>query len=133
MTETDRHAGVQRRECLMTSINPRAQHDYLVDFEGIIGNDGVRLLIRYVPDRAIIDAGSFAGYLATLATWQWPAPEALAMAVLDDVNNQLIPRWVQVRVTVRPRNGLPSCHRIVVEDRQPGWDNAEIVSRIALL
>ena len=116
---------MRRRERLTTAPNPDARHDYLVELQGEPA-PGTRLIIRYVPDRLIADAAGAASYLGALAVETGAAPEALAIAVLDDLNNELIPRWVEVAI----ERDQPLPHRVVVEDRQPGWDNPPFFARL---
>ncbi len=116
---------MHRRELLTTVANPDARHDYLVELSGEPVR-GTRLTIRYIPDRLVAAAAGAATYLGALAVDAGTAPEALAIAVLDDINNELVPRWVEV--TVERDQPLP--HRVVVEDRQPGWDDPPFLARL---
>ena len=50
------------------------------------------------------------------------------MTMLDDVNNELIPRWAQVELTAGPGDA-GDCHGVIIEDRQPGWDNPALLAR----
>ncbi|ABC21333.1 hypothetical protein [Rhodospirillum rubrum] len=127
-----------RRDGLLTRPNPAPRHDYLVILDGrprvdLPGLTDPLLVVRLVPDRLLIDGPAFAGYIAGLGRWSWPGPEDLTLAVLDDINNEVVPRWVQVEVRAsqtagrsddhdQPANrvaGLP--HRVIAEDRQPLW------------
>ena len=45
-----------------------------------------------------------------------------------DLNNELIPRWVQVTVL---GTSADMAHRVTLEDRQPRWDNAALLSRMS--
>ena len=112
---------MHRRDRLTTAANPDARHDYLVTLTGA-PQPGTRLELRYVPDRWVIDPAGFAAYLAGPADLP-EGLEALALAVLDDVGNEAVPRWAEVRTE---RAG----HRVVVEERQPGWDNPHLFGRM---
>ena len=112
---------LHRRECLTITANPDARHDYLVVLSGE-PQPGTVLELRYVPDRWVIDPAGFAAYLSQLAGFPGGL-EALALAVLDDVGNEAVPRWTEVR-TER------IAHRVVVEDRQPMWDNPHLFARM---
>ncbi|WP_353860369.1 hypothetical protein [Azospirillum formosense] len=117
---------MHRREFLTTAANPDARHDYLVELHGEPA-PGTLLTLRYVPDRSIATPDGVAAYLGALSDTAVAAgPEALAIAVLDDLNNELIPRWVEVTV----ERARPVPLRVVVEDRQPGWDNPHLFSRM---
>lgn len=119
-----------RRSLLTTAANPGPHHDYLVSLTGFVHRTGAvnghtTLSIRYVPDRAILAPPIFELYLDALAGQDRP-PETLAITVLDDLNNELLPRWLQVAVT----RDHPFDHRVVVEDRQPTWDNPAVMARL---
>lgn len=116
---------MHRRHLLTTAPNPDARHDYLVDLEGE-PIPGTRLAVRYVPDRLIADPAGFAAYLRALAGPAGGGLEALALAVLDDLNNELVPRWAEVTA----ERSAPLPHRVVVEDRQPNWDNPPLFARM---
>lgn len=123
---------MRRRELLTTLPSPDIRHDYLVELTGE-PTPGTRLTLRYVPDRVVATPDGMAAYLAALAGGGGDdgdggggGPEALALGVLDDVNNELVPRWAEV--TVERATPLP--HRVVVEDRQPAWDNPQIFARL---
>lgn len=119
-----------RRELLAVAANPAPRLDYLValvgDLAGELGE--VRLTVRYVPDRLILAPPAFVAYLAALGGAEWPSLEALAAAVLDDLNNELVARWVQVAAEAEAAAGLR--HVVVLEDRQPRWDNRVLLERL---
>ncbi|WP_207455123.1 hypothetical protein [Azospirillum sp. SYSU D00513] len=115
------------RDLLTTGANPDARHDYLVELSGE-AMPGTALTVRYVPDRLVARADGFAAYLAALAGFDG-GPEALALAVLDDLNNELVPRWAEVAVA----RTAPLPHRVTVEDRQPNWDNPHLFARMRAL
>ena len=106
-----------RRERLTTRPSPDARHDFLVELRGE-PLPVVRLTLRLVPDLLVADPASVVAYLAEFAGFA-DGLEALAVAILDDVNNELVPRWVEVAV----ESDTPLPHRVVIEDRQPTWDN----------
>ncbi len=113
-----------RRERLATRPSPDARHDFLVELSG--GPlPGVRLTLRLVPDLLVPDPASVLDYLAEFAGFP-DGLEALAVAILDDLNNELVPRWVEVAV----ESDAPLPHRVVIEDRQPAWDNPRLLARL---
>lgn len=89
--------------------NPRAHLDCVVTLDGEHGIGEacpVRFRLRYVPDKLIFDTGSFGVYLASVtAPDEWVSLEASAADILDDVNNEIVPRWIQVTVTIQPGDG----------------------------
>lgn len=123
----------QRRSLLETHGDPGGSADYLVRLHGEFSNgDGsIRVRLTYVPDRSLLKADTLELYLSALASVEWPSLEALAVAALDDVRNELVPRWVQV-VLVAGGTGRHH-HTVVVEDQQPGWSNPALLSRLAPL
>ncbi len=123
-----------RRSRLTTAPNPGGRHDYLVSIEATAWFMGaerpVTVTLLYIPDRLVLPPGKFSAYLEALDGCAWPTPEAAAAAVLADVNNELIPRWVQVRLAAAGPGGAER-HGVILEDRQPGWDNPDLLGRLA--
>ncbi len=125
----------QRRQALRTETNPHRRLDYVVTLDGAVRlppvaaedtDDDGRIVIRYVPDRLVLVPAGFWAYVAGLAPGPWPVLEALAAVVMEDLNNELVPRWL--RVDLR-REGSPA-HHVSLEDRQPRWQTPEILSRL---
>lgn len=110
------------RDLLRTAPSPDPRHDYLAGFDGAVGDATIGVV--YVPDRLTVTADSVAVWLAAFPTD--PAPEALALALLDDLNNELVPRWVRVAV----RRDRPLRCWAVVDDRQPTWDNPTLLAAL---
>jgi hypothetical protein len=128
-----------RRELLSVLPNPEVKIDYVVTLRGRIGTAqesrraGIRL--RYVPDKYILGEDAFRRYLDDLANGTWNSLEELAALILHDINNEVIGRWVQVTVgkppaTTAAAEGSERLHTVVIEDRQPRWDNLQILSRL---
>lgn len=110
------------RELLSVTPSPDPRHDYLVTLSGAVGGaegDGAiaggRVSISMVPDRLVVVPDSLVDYLAALDGSE--TTEALALRVLDDMLNELVPRWIEVIVT----RDTPLRHEVRVEDRQPDW------------
>jgi 7-cyano-7-deazaguanine reductase len=98
---------------------------------GIEGSDALQFRLRYVPDKLIFDAESFTPYLESLTSPDaWISLEASAAHILDDVNNEIVPRWIQVTLTRTPDADLSSSHSVMLEDRQPKWDNSALLGRV---
>ncbi len=124
-----------RRRFLITARNPDAKLDYLIVIAGHMAthsnvNRSI-ISLRYVPDKMILQPASFGHYLDALSTLEWDGLEEAAAAVLNDVNNEIIARWLQVRISA-PEKVHPSIdsHEVLLEDRQPNWDNARLLSRM---
>lgn len=125
----------ERRSLLATGRNPDIKLDYVISISGQIvafGElDSSAVSLRYVPDKVILQPASFGRYLDALGKLDWTALEEAAAAVLNDVNNELIARWVQVWISApgQIRLGVDA-HEVLLEDRQPNWDNAGLLSRL---
>lgn len=125
----------ERRGLLIHQPNPNGRLDYVVTVEGRTGSaadsgSAAAVVLRYVPDRQILQAGTFQTYLAALLP---PAAgiEATANLILEDINDALVPRWVHVSVTVAGDSGpMAGAHQVAVEDRQPRWDNPGLLDRL---
>ncbi|MCR9220810.1 MAG: hypothetical protein NXI21_11335 [Alphaproteobacteria bacterium] len=114
--------------------NPNPRIDYLVRLEGETTGardhgGPARVVLSYVPDKRIVRQAAFRDYLAGLTGIEAGAnlPERLALRILGDFNDELVPRWVQVVVATPGDAG----HRVLVEDRQPKWDNRVLLARAA--
>jgi len=127
-----------RRRLLRVSPNPDRGLDYIVTLSGSVQQDASQnqprrqiIELRYIPDKFILDSRAFAHYLNALTPVTWPTPEDLAVTVLTDLNNEIICRWLQVALTMpsMPNTGLEH-YEILIEDRQPGWDNARLLARL---
>ncbi len=121
----------QRRARVPVEVNPRTGLDYIVTQEGHLGMAGfdaaIEVRLRYIPDRDIVARAVFADYLLALAEYDWSSLEDLGQTMLSDLNSELVPRWVQLILTARPGGEL---HNVVLEDRQPKWDNPKLLARL---
>ena len=126
-----------RRSLIATKSNPGPKLDYVVEIAGHVstsenGQSG-DVNLRYVPDRLIIEPASFARYLDGLTSVDWASLEDVAVAILNDMSNELVARWVHVTVSIaEPDDGHTGVNRHVVmlEDRQPKWDNSQLLDRL---
>jgi len=125
---------LERRSHLASTPNPDKKLDYIVTLEGYLPSahsQSRHISLRYVPDRDVLDAKAFGNYLAALAKEPWETPEDLAVTVLTDVNNEVVARWVQVSLSVPElQHHAVKTHAVVLEDRQPGWDNTNLLGRL---
>lgn len=125
---------LERRSHLTSTANPDKALDYIVTLEGHLPNSHSQsrhILLRYIPDRQVLSAKSFGGYLEALSGEPWNTPEDLAVTILSDVNNEIVARWVQVSVNLPElQHHAVQTHAVIIEDRQPGWDNANLLSRL---
>ena len=52
------------------------------------------------------------------------------LCLLDDLNDILIPKWLQLSVQMRQENNH-LVESFLIEDRQPRWDHPSLLARIA--
>lgn len=117
-----------RRALLRLTDNPEPALDYLVTLTASLP-DGSGVEIRCVPDRLVLDAHCLPIYMAAVP----PAgPELTAATILGDLGNELLPRWLRISVTA-PASTAGIGHRVVMEERQPRWDNPALLGRLAPL
>ena len=125
---------IERRSRLSSTANPDKKLDYIVTLEGHLPNSqshSRHIALRYVPDRDVLDAKSFGVYLEALSQSPWATPEDLVVTILSDINNQIVARWIQVSLNVPElQHHAVETHAVVIEDRQPGWNNAGLLSRL---
>lgn len=121
-----------RRSTLAIDHNPRPDIDYVVGATGQItsavpagATAQVELILQYVPDRDILTSTGWTHYLATLDNSPWASVEALATAVFDDLINELVPRWLCLRVNVAGQFAI-------LQDQQPNWHNSDLLTTISL-
>ncbi|MBO43625.1 MAG: hypothetical protein CMM28_07865, partial [Rhodospirillaceae bacterium] len=72
---------------------------------------------------------SFEHYLSTLDQTNWQNLETLALEILDDINNEVVPRWAQI-VLNSANDKSSNGHRVLVEDRQPNWENVSLLRHL---
>ncbi|MGB0683072.1 MAG: hypothetical protein ACPGOV_10210 [Magnetovibrionaceae bacterium] len=126
---------LQRRERLETKPNPEIQKDYIVTFRDLkIGQRSVDLW--YVPDKLILDIYSVKYWLKSfdtmLSSLRPPQSnlEEIAVLIRDDLNNELVPRWLQIILTEAQADESGPAYQVILEDRQPRWDNRHLLGRI---
>ncbi len=124
-----------RRQPVETTANPDNRMDYAVTLAGHLTFAGVADCVSvelcYVPDKLVLAPRSFATYLECMSGMDWTSLEQLATAVMSDITNEVVGRWVQVKLTLREK-GLDtlSRHCVLLEDRQPGWENASLLASL---
>ena len=125
-----------RRQLLITQPNPDASIDYLVSLGGQINRSeskSITIQIYYVPDQVILDETSLSTYLKSIGAEVFPSSEHAGIMVLNDFNNELIPRWLQITLS-QPFNidGYAQIHEIRYQDRQPNWRNSPLLRSFGL-
>lgn len=116
----------QRRDLLVTTPAPQPRHDAVVILEN--GFRDVHLRLRYVPDRDVLLPDSLGNYLVAIGAMDFSSFESTAQTILEDINDQVIPSWLEV--TLRKRTGEIH-HEVRIEDRQPGWKDRGLLDRLA--
>jgi len=123
-----------RRNLIRIVPSRVTSHDYLIDLSIRLTRDTISapmtLIIRYVPDRDLIDDDAMHEYWRFIEAAAWSCASDMALAILEDLNNELIPRWVQVQLRNESKADYLQGMMITVEDRQPGWHNQYLLSRI---
>ena len=128
----------ERRLLLTTIPNPSGRLDYVVSIEGGIDfptpHGPVTLSLRYIPDRDLLNPDCLALYYQEMTGVEWGSLEEIAVTLLDDINNEVVPRWLSVALTRRD-TATPERekHGVVLEDHQPRWDNARLLNRLERL
>ncbi len=121
----------ERRSLLSSEPNPDRQLDYVCSLGARINTSvaepPVDFRIRYIPDRVIVTPESLNTYLGKTGALQWPSLEGFAVTVLNDVNDELIARWIEVSLAVKVDGRY---HDVVLEERQPEWEDRGILSRL---
>ena len=122
---------VQRQAAIETQPNPNPALDYLCHLDGNLGDaTATKVSLRYVPGKLVLNTEALGIYLCNVEPDGNLSLEALAALILDDLNNELVPRWIQV-VLIADDHSLDRGHRVLLEDRQPKWDNPTLLSRIS--
>ncbi|MBT3906662.1 MAG: hypothetical protein HOB79_16000 [Rhodospirillaceae bacterium] len=117
----------ERRQLLAAIPGPDTEHEILVRMEQAVSFEGdqnsTQIRIMYIPDRLLLPDESLRAYFNVVSTLDYGSLETLAVKLLDDFNNEIVPRWVQIDITTTGA-------QITATDRQPGWDNPNLLSTI---
>ena len=130
----------KRRKLVCTKDNPDSSHDYLCELRRQISinrhkdnEHRVELVLRYVPDKLVLDTFEMEPYFEFISELDWHSLELIALDILEDINNEVIPRWVQVSSAFRARREDAISSEVTVEDHQPDWENTYLMNRINML
>ncbi len=115
-----------RRDLLKTSPAPQPRHDAVVTHRSEMDDTTMRL--RYVPDRDILSPDSLSAYLETIWKTAGLSLEETAQTILEDINDQVIPSWLEVTLCRRAKD---TQHDVQIEDRQPHWKDRGLLDRLA--
>ncbi len=119
----------ERRNLLKIQENPNRTLDYIVTLQAK-GPKAQSITFRYIPDKVILEGNIFAPYINDVILAE-SSVETAATTILEDMNNELVPRWLQVIMIVEDNQGAE--HHVAIEDHQPQWNNTGLLSRIAQL
>ena len=119
----------QRRACLITAASPAAERDRItipsgeLPTSGRLGGGSIQVDLRYIADRDVIAAEALAKYFEVAAQEPCDTLEAYADMVLKDLNNELVPRWIWLRLR-------SAGHQVIQQDQQPSWDNHGLLNSV---
>jgi len=123
-----------RRHLVRTVANPDPGSDYVARFEiettPSFALGPLKFIARYVPDKLLLEPSCLRDYFHELTQPEWPTLEALALAMLDDFRNEVIPRWIEIVVSPSESSLEIARHSVLVKDRQPQWDNPNLLARL---
>lgn len=127
-------ASTNRRHLVRTDPNPDPGSDYVVRFEmettPAFSLGPLKFVARYVPDKLLLKPSCLADYLHALTQPDWPNLEAVALAMRDDLSNEVLPRWIEIVVSPSEASLEIARHSVLVKDRQPQWDNPNLLARL---
>ena len=123
-----------RRALLICDSNPNNRSDYLISLGGSVmmedhGTFDIR--VTYVPGSYILNVTSFHSYLLELANFPEMTPERCGKTLLEDANNELVPRWVRVTLIGRPTVKTTGSYRCLFQDSQPNWSNPSLTAAVS--
>ena len=87
-----------------------------------------QLSIRFIPDLLILDQDALKNYLDSLHIVKANTIEEVTLNILDDITDQLIPRWIELTVWTKDCNR--NITTISIEESQPNWKNTGILDRL---
>lgn len=126
---------LERRGLIAVTENPETRIDYLSVLHVQIERAGhagtISILMRYVPDRQIIEAAAWSDYVTSVSAEETASAEWLATTILADANDVAIARWMEIVVETADPEGCR--HLVAVSDTQPGWSNETLLARLAPL
>ena len=95
---------------IKTYSNPDSRKNWIISIE--LDSEPV-ILLRYIPDRLVADHISIKKYLNSQLAVDWPMPEEMLLKMIEDVQNELVPKWLEVEYS---HWGIV----VKIEDKQPG-------------
>tara|TARA_B100000427_G_scaffold273031_1_gene240600 strand:+ start:1435 stop:1869 length:435 start_codon:yes stop_codon:yes gene_type:complete len=137
---------LDRRRLLISLSNPDMSIDYLVSISGTIETQNfteemtrlsctadylssIEVAVHYVPDRLILDDGSINEYFNYYQENMPKQIEELGINLLGDFNNELVPRWIKLFLTVQ-NTKKEKIKELSFFDSQPNFENYNLLSSI---
>ena len=71
-----------------------------------------KITLRFVPDKLIADHNSLKIFIIEYLEQTWASPEEMLLKIIEAINNELVPRWVEV---IYEKEGIT----LKVDDTQP--------------
>ena len=132
----------ESKSYLRVKENPSKKYDYVINLKQTLVKkiDGEKFLIdlHYIPDRYILEAGSYKNYLGGIfeqlkeSLDETSVLEEISLNVIDDLCNELVPFWIRVNVSFIGEDKVTGSrfHNVTIEDRQPQWNNEALLAKI---
>ena len=89
----------------------------------------IEVAVHYVPDRLILDDGSINEYFNYYQENMPKQIEELGINLLGDFNNELVPRWIKLFLTVQ-NTKKEQIKELSFFDSQPNFENYNLLSSI---
>lgn len=127
---------ITRRALLLTLPNPEPRRDAMIRLRARVPATGAvgaaEVILHYVPDKLIVSPHGWRDFIENgMASVAFPSLEAMTAAVLDDLLNELVPRWLGVHTQALSVDGAG--HEVILEDHQPAWSNPALLSRFRMI
>ena len=114
------------RTFLKTAPNPNPKLDYITELRKQVSST-LWVTLTYVPDKLLLRPEAFIKYMEVTLPTLAESYESFAHVFLEDVNNEVVPRWL--RIDVISKKDLT--RRIVLIDSQPKWNNAPLLASLS--
>ncbi len=119
------------KHMLASAPNPYRNRAYIVSISQAVtlNEQAFQFGLRYVPDKLLLDHRGLTDYLQKKLLHGAMTMEALAHDVLEDITDQIIPKWIEVNLRLQ-ENKLGQNILITIEERQPNWENETLLKRL---
>ena len=116
------------RTQLQSVANPNPKIDYISLLQATVPNSELLITLSYVPDKLVLLTKAFQEYLKYLELDEILALEPIALRLLDDINNEVVPRWAEIKISTC--FGAETSSSVIVVDQQPRWANPGLLARL---